>query len=183
MAEHTTVVVIGSFAESGGAEAALRQVRQELNHGVHDAAYVVKTEEGKLQVTDTGDWGWGKGALWGGLAGGLVALIVPPVGLGMAAVGGIIGATGAAARDAGISNLTLKALGETLSAGSSAVVLAVEPANAALAESALTQAGAATVREGFSQEVVAALRAIEDAPTERTDQALAQNLNTIGRAM
>jgi uncharacterized membrane protein len=183
MSQHTTVVIIGSFADSEGAERALRQIHHDSSIRTHDAAWVVKSPEGKLHVTDTRDWGWGKGALWGGLAGALITIVAPPVGLGLAAVGGIVGGVGAAASDAGLSNPTLKALGQTLAAGSSAAVLMVDPESTEVAEAALTSAGAATVREGFGQEVVSALRALDKGTVEDTSQTLARDLNNVGRAM
>ncbi|MGL4651661.1 MAG: DUF1269 domain-containing protein [Caldilineaceae bacterium] len=182
MSQQDTTVVIGSFAESGGAEVALHQIKDRPELNIRDAAFVVKSADGKLQFTDTRDWGWGKGALAGGVVGALIALIAPPIGLGIAALGAGAGAIGAAARDAGISDDALKALGETLAAGASAAVLAVNPASAQAAEEALTQAGATTARQGFSQEVIAVLHAMDSAGEHR-DQTMARDLNKIGRAM
>lgn len=173
--KHVTTIIVGSFDQIGSAEAALKQLKDLATIGVHDAALVEKTEDGKLHVKDTKDWGWGKGAVLGGLAGIVIGIIAPPAGLIIGAVTGAgIGGLAAGLHDAGINSDTLNALGATLSAGGAAIVLAVEPDHAQAAEDALTQAGAATVREGLSGEAVAVLRQGLE-PTEDVQEQIARD--------
>ena len=94
--------------------------------------------------------------------------------------GATVGGLSAGLRDAGIQGDSLKALGATLNAGDSAVVLAVDPADAQAAEDELTAAGATTVREGLSGEAVAILKQQVE-PTEDTQQNIARGMMDEGR--
>ncbi|MBK8048290.1 MAG: DUF1269 domain-containing protein [Anaerolineales bacterium] len=167
MSKHVTTLVVGSFADQHGAEAALKQFKQMETLKIYDAALVEKSADNRLKVKDTKDWGWGKGAIAGGIAGLVVGLLIPPAGVAIATLTGAgAGAIGAGLHDVGISSDALNALGATLAAGGSAVVLAVDPAQEQAAEDALKAAGAATVRQGLGEDVVAALRKQEVAESE-----------------
>lgn len=176
MSDHATILIVGSFDDPNGAETALKQVKAKAGHSVHDAALVARDDKNQLHIRDTKDWGWGKGALAGGLAGLLVGVIAPPAGLAIAAFTGAgLGALGAGLHDAGIATDTLKALGATLALGTSAVVLAVEPDGAHAAEELLAHAGAATVREGLSQEAMAVFKS-QLGPAEGTQQSIERGM-------
>ena len=74
MADYT--LVVGAFKQPNDAEYALPAVKQAAKDQglkVHDAAIVSRSDAGEVQIKDTGDWGFVKGALAGGVVTGAVA--------------------------------------------------------------------------------------------------------------
>ena len=129
-------VVVASFSNDHAAQAALSMVKQaKKDVGLHDAA-IVRRMGDKVQVQETKDMGFGKGAV----IGGLVAAVATG---GLSIVGGaIIGGVAAKAHDANLSNKQLKALGEALPDGSDAIVALVDQAGATVVTDILMGAGA-----------------------------------------
>jgi uncharacterized membrane protein len=78
-------LVVGAFRHPNDADYALPSVKQmakDQGIKVHDAGIVRRTEDGAVQIKDTGDWGFVKGALAGGVVAGTAALIAGPIGWG-----------------------------------------------------------------------------------------------------
>ena len=132
MADYT--LVVGAFRHPNDAEYALPSVKQAAKDQglkVHDAAIVSRSEAGEVQIKDTGDWGFVKGALAGGAVTGAVALIAGPIGWGALAAAGLAGGVIAKVRDAGIKDDALRDLGAQAKQAASALVLMVDPAGEA----------------------------------------------------
>ena len=124
---------------------------------VHDAGLVRRTEDGAVLIHDTGDWGFVKGALAGGVVTGAVALIAGPIGWGALAAAGLAGGVIAKVRDAGIKDNALRDLGAQAKQAASALVIMVDPAGEEAIRSVLTTAGAAATTVGLDAATAARL--------------------------
>jgi uncharacterized membrane protein len=111
---------------------------------------VRRTEDGQVQIKDTGDWGFVKGAIAGGVVTGAVAIIAGPVGWGLLAAG-VTGGVIAKVHDANIKDNALRDLGAQAKRAGSALVIMVDPAGEAAIGEALTAAGAAATTVGLDE--------------------------------
>jgi len=91
-----------------------------------DAAVIVHTLAGKVTFEETADPSGKKWAKRGAIAGGVVGLIFPPTILVSAAVGAGAGGLWGKLRDKGFKDEDLKAVGEGLAPGSSAIIAVAE---------------------------------------------------------
>lgn len=91
-----------------------------------DAAVIVHTLDGKIKFEETADPSGKKWAKRGAIAGGVVGLIFPPSLIVSAAVGGGAGGVWGKIRDKGFKDEDLKAVGEGLAPGSSAIIAVAE---------------------------------------------------------
>ena len=87
---------------------------------------MVRRADGTVKFEETADPSGKKWAKRGAIAGGLVGLIFPPSLLGTAAVGAIGGGIWGKIRDKGFADADLKAIGESLEPGSSAIIAIAE---------------------------------------------------------
>lgn len=160
-AEHGPVeILVAAWHDPDAAERVLRELREaEHEHliSVVDAATLVLDDEGALRITETKDIGARRGAVLGGLVGAGVGLLTGGVGW-LLLGGGAVGALAARARDRGVHDQRLVAIGEQLTPGSSALVAEVELTAVADLEQQLSEAGAAVVREALEEELAAELR-------------------------
>ena len=83
---------------------------------------IVHTTEDKVKFEETADPSGKKWAKRGAIAGGVVGLIFPPSIIGTAIVGGAAGGIWGKVRDKGFKDEDLKAIGESLPPGSSAII-------------------------------------------------------------
>ena len=125
MSVNSVELFVAVFGGESEAKDALRdfQAAQDLGAiDLVDAAIVVRTYDGKVKFEETIDPGgktWGKR---GAVVGGLVGLIFPPSLLGSAALGAGAGALWGKVRDKGIKDEDLKAIGESMDPGTSAII-------------------------------------------------------------
>ena len=121
-------LVVAAWPDPDAAGKALRELKQAKREhliGIVDVATLVVDAEGKLRITDTKDMGAGEGAVIGGVLGAALGLLTG--GLGWLLVGGgVIGALAARARDGGLPDARLRALGDRLTPNSSAMVAVIE---------------------------------------------------------
>ena len=146
-------IVVAEFNTDNAASAALKALKGRLP--LKDAA-IIRNENGKVKVKETRDMGGGKGASVGAVLAAILGLFtgLTWVGLGAAAItGGLV----AKLHDANLSNKQLKSIGTALAADKSVLVLVVEQGQGEAAKQALTDAGAAAVVEGLSEDIVACL--------------------------
>lgn len=161
-------LIVASFDDITAAEACLENLgkaRQDADAGVLDAALIKRDEHNKLQLKELKDMKGGKGAAIGGVVGGLIGLIAGPVGwvaLSGAALGGLM----AKLRDGGFPDAKLKALGESLTPGTAAVVTIVKPDMAARIEAMLTERGATRLNEQLDENLVVDLSESREAVEE-----------------
>jgi len=148
--------VVAAFPTEDGAEEALNELRglDKDMLEIKEAAVLVRTPEGKLQIKESHHVG--KGAVLGGLAGAVVGLVTGPV--GWVTVGGAaVGALAARLRDSGFPDSRLKEIGEALTPGTSALVAIVEHRWVEKVEEQLRAEGVRIVTEAVKADVAAQL--------------------------
>jgi uncharacterized membrane protein len=91
-----------------------------------DAAVIVHKAEGKVTFEETADPSGKRWAKRGAIAGGLVGLIFPPSIIASAVVGGSAGGIWGKVRDKGFKDEDLKAIGESMEPGTSAIIAIAE---------------------------------------------------------
>ena len=129
MTDNPVQVFIAAFETEGGAAAALKDYRAMDREGsieLIDAVVVTRGTDGKVHFEETADPSGKKWAKRGAIAGGLVGLIFPPSIIVGAAVGGAGGGVWGKIRDKGFQDEDLRALGESLEPGTSAIIAIAE---------------------------------------------------------
>jgi uncharacterized membrane protein len=129
MSSNPVQVFIAAYGSEDGAGPALKDFRAMDREGsieLIDAAVAVHTSDGKVKIEETADPSgktWGKR---GAIAGGVVGMIFPPSIVASALVGGAGGGIWGKIRDKGFKDEDLKAIGESLPPGSSAIIAIAE---------------------------------------------------------
>jgi uncharacterized membrane protein len=129
MTDNPVEVFIAAFDNEQQAGAALDDFRTMDREGsieLIDAAVIVRGADGKVSFEETADPSGKKWAKRGAIAGGLVGLIFPPTILATAAVGAAGGGIWGKVRDKGFQDSDLRAVGESLEPGSSAIIAIAE---------------------------------------------------------
>ena len=129
MADTTIEVFVAAFDSEGGAGAALKDFQAAERAGaidLIDGAVIVHKADGKVDYEETADPSGKKWAKRGAIAGGVVGLIFPPSIIGTAIVGAAGGGVWGKVRDKGFKDEDLRAIGDSLPPGSSAVIAVAE---------------------------------------------------------
>jgi uncharacterized membrane protein len=129
MAENPMEVFVAAFDNEKQAAEALKDfqaIDREGSIELIDAVVVVRSADGKVQFEETADPSGKKWAKRGAIAGGLVGLIFPPSIIAGAIVGGAGGGIWGKVRDKGFKDDDLKAIGESLEPGTSAIIAIAE---------------------------------------------------------
>jgi uncharacterized membrane protein len=129
MSSHVMQVFVATFddeREAGDALKDFRAMDREGSIDLIDAAVIVHQAEGKVTFEETADPSGKKWAKRGAIAGGLVGLIFPPSIIATAVVGGAGGGIWGKIRDKGVKDEDLKAIGESLPPGTSAIIAIAE---------------------------------------------------------
>ena len=129
MTDNPVEVFIAAFGNEMQAGVALKDFKAMNREGsidLIDAAVIVHTADGKVKFEETADPSGKKWAKRGAIAGGLVGLIFPPSIIAAAAVGGAGGGIWGKIRDKGFKDEDLKAIGESLDPGTSAIIAIAE---------------------------------------------------------
>ncbi len=136
-------LLVGTFDEEDSATEAVTRLLAAFDGRRKDlpaVASVAKSAGGELTIRETDDIGRKKGAIAGGVAGGLLGLLggkrKAVVGAGL---GALLGGLAAEKMDTGIPDPQLEAIGQSLKAATSAVVAIV--ATSALGDAKATVAG------------------------------------------
>ena len=143
MSENPIQLVVAAFKDEKAAKAALKELKKAQRAKlikIENAAVLRKDKKGKLHIKETQDMGGGKGAALGGVGGAAVGLIAGATLAAPAVVGALVGGLVAKLRDSGFSDTRLKAVGEGLTPGSSAIVAVVEHKWVAQVEEVLAEA-------------------------------------------
>jgi uncharacterized membrane protein len=120
------VASYGSEPEAGAALKAFQSAQRDGAIDLIDAAVIVHTAEGKVKFEETADPSGKKWAKRGAIAGGVVGLIFPPSIIVSAAVAGGAGGVWGKVRDKGFKDDDLKAIGDSLPPGTSAIIVVAE---------------------------------------------------------
>jgi uncharacterized membrane protein len=129
MGDNPIQVFIATFGDEVQAGQVLKDFKSMDKEGsidLIDAAVIVHTQEGKVKFQETADPSgktWGKR---GAIAGGIAGLIFPPSIIAGAVVGGGAGAIWGKVRDKGFKDEDLKAVGESMDPGTSAIIAVAE---------------------------------------------------------
>ena len=129
MTENPVEVFVAAFDNEKQAGEALKDFRTMDREGsidLIDAAVVVRGADGKVTFEETADPSGKKWAKRGAIAGGLVGLIFPPSIIAGAVVGGAGGGVWGKVRDKGFKDEDLKAVGDSLEPGTSAIIAIAE---------------------------------------------------------
>jgi len=120
------VAAFGNEAQAGVALKDFRAMDREGSIDLIDAAVVVHGTDGKVHFEETADPSGKKLAKRGAIAGGLIGLIFPPSIIAGAVIGGAGGGVWGKIRDKGFKDEDLKAVGESLDPGTSAIIAKAE---------------------------------------------------------
>jgi len=167
MSSNPVELFVALYDDEGEAKEALKDFKAAEDLGsidLIDAAVVVRKADGKVKFEETVDPGakrWGKR---GAIVGGLVGLIFPPSLIGSAVVGGGAGALWGKIRDKGIPDEELKAIGESMDPGTSAIIAIAEDRMLEQLEAGL-QGYDRISRHALSAEASAAVIAEADSPS------------------
>jgi uncharacterized membrane protein len=129
MADNEVQVFVAAFDNETQAGLALKDFRAMDREGsidLIDAAVMVHGTDGKVRFEETADPSGKKWAKRGAIAGGLVGLIFPPSIIAGAAIGAAGGGIWGKIRDKGFKDEDLKAIGESLDPGTSAIIAIAE---------------------------------------------------------
>jgi len=129
MTDNPVEVFIAAFGNETQAGVALKDFKTMNREGsidLIDAVVLVRKTDGKVHFEETADPSGKKWAKRGAIAGGLVGLIFPPSIIAAAAVGGAGGGIWGKIRDKGFKDEDLKAIGESLDPGTSAIIAIAE---------------------------------------------------------
>ena len=116
------VAVFDNEAQAGVALKDFKAMDVEGSINLIDAVVVVHGADGKVRFEETADPSGKKLGKRGAIAGGLIGLIFPPSIIIGAAVGGVGGGIWGKIRDKGFKDEDLKAVGDSLEPGTSAIV-------------------------------------------------------------
>jgi uncharacterized membrane protein len=129
MTDNSVDVFVAAFDNEAQAAVALKDFRTMDREGsidLIDAVVLVHGRDGKVRIDETADPSGKKWAKRGAIAGGLVGLIFPPSIIAGAVVGGAGGGVWGKIRDKGFKDEDLKAIGESLEPGTSAIIAIAE---------------------------------------------------------
>ena len=129
MAESTVEVFIAAYDTEAGAGEALKDFQSAERAGsinLIDGAVIVRGTDGKVGFEETADPSGKRWAKRGAIAGGVVGLLFPPSIIGTAIVGAAGGGVWGKVRDKGFKDEDLRAIGDGLEPGSSAIIAVAE---------------------------------------------------------
>ncbi len=155
MSDIPVQVIVAAFQDENTANAALNELKEAKKKGlidIRDAAVLTKDAQGKLHIKDTKDWGFGKGAMAGGVVGVIAGLLAGPVGWGLLG-GALIGGVAAKMADGGFDNKRLQQIGASLKPGSSAIVAVVDHIWVAQAEAIMQKQALDATTQAISDDV------------------------------
>lgn len=158
MASNMLQLVVATFPTEDGAKKTLGEIKDaKVKRG--NAAVISKDEKGKLHIKESQDWGMGKSALVGGIAGFFF--------LGIGAIfGAAAGAVLAALVDTGFPDDTLQQMGKELQPDQSALVILIDGEYTFEVENKMRANGAQVVSHKMDEDFANELAAQVEATTE-----------------
>jgi len=160
------VAAFGNETQAGVALKDFRAMDREGSIDLIDAVVLVHDANDKVHFEETADPSGKKWAKRGAIAGGLVGLIFPPSIIAGAAIGAVGGGVWGKIRDKGFKDEDLKAIGESLDPGTSAIIAIAEDKVIERLETGL-QGYNKIARHALSAEAAATITAeVEAAPED-----------------
>jgi uncharacterized membrane protein len=148
----TKRIIVASFSTTEGANGGLDRLKNAGSR-LGNAAIIQRMVDGRVEFKETQDWGVGKSAAVGALAG----LLLPGIGT---LTGAIIGGLAAHFMDGGFPDPLLKQMGSGIGVGTSVLVALVEESDIGHAERILTEGGATILGSGLEADLSAAMSAL-----------------------
>jgi uncharacterized membrane protein len=145
-------IMIAGFSDLGGAERALHLLKSS-SVSLGNTAIVTRNADGKTDFTESGDWGIGKSALVGAIAG----LLLPGVGTLTLAAGGALAAYFI---DLGFPDALLKQMGDGLASNTSMLVALVDATSEIRASEVIGQAGGNVLGTSGEADLAAAMSSL-----------------------
>jgi len=152
-AEASRKILISSYMTPQGADAALQLIKT-ASVGLGNAAVVTRDSDGKVEFNETQDWGIGKSALVGAIAG----LLLPGVGTITMAAGGALAAYFI---DLGFPDPLLKQMGAGLDMNSSMLVTLVDDMGVTRASEIIVKAGGTVMGTTHETDLAAAMATMQ----------------------
>ncbi len=152
MSDQARSILIANFNSPDGAETAFGLLKS-ASVGMGNVAIVTRDADGKVDFTESQDWGVGKSALVGAIAG----LVLPGVGTITLAAGGALAAYFI---DLGFPDALLKQMGEGLTVGSSMLVALIETSNVERAKSVVAEGGGVIMGSTHETDLATAMAGI-----------------------
>lgn len=148
-APQTKKILVASFPLVAGAKGTLDKLR---NSGARlgNVALIQRQDDGRVEFTETQDWGLGKSAAVGALA----AMLLPGIGL---LAGALIGGAAAHFIDAGFPDALLRQMGSGIPTGSSLIVALIEEADTGLGERVVMESGGTLLGSGLEADLARAM--------------------------
>jgi uncharacterized membrane protein len=149
-------LIVAAFNDEDAANEALKalkEAKKEKLIAIKDAAVLYRDDKDKLHIKEQGDLTGGQGALFGGALGLTLGILAGPGALLAGAAGAAIGGLAAKLIDSGFDNDRLKAIGESLKPGTSAIVALVEHTWVDELEKQMQEAGADVFTASISDEI------------------------------
>lgn len=180
MSQVPVELIVAAFQTENGADNALKSLQAAKKQhliAIQNAAVIRRDANNKLHISETADWGGGKGAAVGAIVGGVIGIIFPPSLLATGMIGAAIGGLAAKLRDSGFRDDNLKEIGSALKPGTSAIVAVVEHTWVADLERDLAEQGAKTVRQAITADIAAQLAQGRDVAYTATSTGDALNVS------
>jgi uncharacterized membrane protein len=166
MNEAPVELIVAAFQDEHSAEATLKELKlakKEKLIRIQGAAILRRDQKNKLHVKDVDDVGGGRGAVAGAILAAAIALVTAGTGVVlMGAVGALVGGLAAKSINLGLPKDRLKALGDELKPGTSAIIAIIEHRWVADLEAELAAAGGRVVMESLKADIAAQLEAGKD---------------------
>ena len=152
--------VVGLFKDENAASVLLKKIQEEkleAEFGLREMAVIQKNAAGNLRVYEPSDAGGGKGAAVGGVVGALVGVLLGPAVVATTAAGALVGGLASKLHDTGFDNKDLKALAESLTPGTSALMLVVDDMRFSQVRQMLEEQKATVISDALNPEVAEGL--------------------------
>ncbi|MBL8960784.1 MAG: DUF1269 domain-containing protein [Gemmatimonadetes bacterium] len=142
-------IIVASYPTTMGAKSGLDRLK---NAGARlgNVALVQRMADGRVEFTETQDWGLGKSAAVGALA----AMLLPGIGL---ITGALLGGVAAHFIDAGFPDALLKQMGSGIPEGTSLLIALTEEADLLHAERVVLESGGTMIGSGLEADLERAM--------------------------
>ncbi len=155
-------LIVAVYDDPDKASEALKFLKTMTDETIHNAAIVVKDEDGKTRFKDLQDVDAKHGRIFGAVSGGLIGLIGGPVGVIVGAIAGAVtGGIAAKHVDMGFSDDFLKRLQELLQPGSSGLLVLVEFQDSNSVADILSQKTELVLRHTLADEIIERLNEMD----------------------
>ena len=171
--EIPTGVIVAAYTEEKAANEAYEYLRDSRAVGdlyYQVAAMVWRAEDGKLHINEPDDKSTGAGIGVGAVLGGMIGTLAGPAGIMLGASAGAALGGLAARGDSGIPDERLKQIGETLTPGTSALVVLLDESDVEGTQQALAEQGGRVMVTSLDADLAEQLAAGAGATTEEKDE-------------